>query len=107
MRVPDMNQATTTLLEADQSLLKHRTFNVAAISFTPEQLARSIRKFLPGFTITYRPDFRQAIADSWPRSLNDQNARTEWGWKPSYDLEAMTKDMLEKLAVKLNVQPPK
>ena len=63
----------------------------------PEDIAASIRKYIPEFTISYKPDFRQAIADSWPQSINDAEAREHWGWKPDFDLDAMTKVMLENL----------
>jgi nucleoside-diphosphate-sugar epimerase len=68
---------------------------LAGISFTPAQLAASIQKFMPDFSISYAPDFRQQIADSWPDSIDDSTAQEEWGWKPKYDLELMTKTMLE------------
>jgi nucleoside-diphosphate-sugar epimerase len=64
------------------------------MSFSPAELANSIRKYMPGFEIDYKPDFRQKIADSWPQSIDDSSARDEWGWKPDYDLDAMTNDML-------------
>ncbi|MDH5174370.1 MAG: L-threonine 3-dehydrogenase, partial [Elusimicrobiota bacterium] len=67
------------------------------MSFTAGELAADIKKHIPGFTCEYKPDFRQAIADSWPNSLDDSAAREEWGWQPSYDLAAMTEDMLEVL----------
>ena len=72
------------------------------MSFEPEEIKKSIQKFMPDFTMTYNVDpVRQAIADSWPNSLDDSCAREEWGWKPKYDLDAMSKDMLEKLKEKL------
>ena len=70
------------------------------MSFTPAQLAKSIKKALPNFTITYKPDFRQAIADSWSESIDDTRARDEWGWQPKFDLEKMTEIMLDKLKLK-------
>ena len=98
MYMPDCIKATIDLAEAEFDTLKHHAdFNVGAFSFSVGELAASIAKYMPGFTCTYEPDFRQAIADSWPRSLDDSAAREEWGWKPGYDLDAMTKDMLEKL----------
>ena len=98
MYMPDCLKATIDLFEADFSKLKHHSnFNLAAMSFTPAELSKSIQKYIPEFEISYNPDFRQAIADSWPESIDDSAARSEWGWKPSYDLDAMTKDMLEKL----------
>ena len=98
MYMPDCIKATIDLAEADVSRLKHHSdFNVGAMSFSAGELAASIRKHIPEFTCTYEPDFRQAIADSWPMSLDDSAAREEWGWKPAYDLEAMTRDMLDVL----------
>lgn len=85
------------LIEADNSKLKQRTYNMTAVSFTPAQLAESIKKVMPKFEISYAPDFRQKIADSWPRSINDSPARAEWGWKHEYGTDAMTKDMLTEL----------
>jgi len=98
MYMPDCIKATMDLMEADFSQLKHHAdFNLAAFSLSPVELAAEIRKHVPGFTITYQPDFRQAIADSWPRSIDDSAAREEWGWRPAFDLAAMTTDMLGKL----------
>jgi nucleoside-diphosphate-sugar epimerase len=91
-------------MEAANDKLKHRTFNVTAFSFTPAELAEEIKKHIPEFEIDYEPDFRQAIADSWPMSLDDSIAREEWGWKPDYDLPAMVKEMLEKLSQKLGLK---
>ena len=85
-------------------LRHHADFNVAAVSFTPDELAAAIRKRMPDFVIEYNIDpLRQGIADSWPDSLDDTAAREEWGWSPSYDLDAMVDDMLENLSVKLGV----
>ncbi len=101
MYMPDCLKATIDLFQADYSKLKHHSdFNLAAMSFTPAILAESIKKYIPEFTIDYKIDFRQAIADSWPRSIDDTAAREEWGWKPSYDLDAMTVDMLKVLGEK-------
>ena len=101
MYMPDCLKATLDLMEADLASLKHHSdFNVGSMSFSAGELAASIRKYVPDFTVTYEPDFRQAIADSWPRSLDDSAAREEWGWAPAYDLDAMTQDMLEKLGKK-------
>ncbi len=98
MYMPDCIKATIDLAEADLGRLKHHCdFNVGAMSFSAGELAASIRKHVPEFVCTYTPDFRQQIADSWPMSLDDSAAREEWGWKPSYDLDAMTRDMLEVL----------
>ncbi len=98
MYMPDAIRATIELMDAPFDSLKHHAdFNLAAMSFSAGELAEAIRKEMPGFTCTFEPDFRQAIADSWPRSIDDSAAREEWGWEPKYDLEAMTRDMLTKL----------
>lgn len=101
MYMPDCIRALTELAEADSSRLRHRVFNVNSMSFSAGELAESIRKVVPWFTCEYKPDYRQAIADSWPRSLDDSAAREEWNWKPVYDLPRMTEDMIEKLRRKL------
>jgi nucleoside-diphosphate-sugar epimerase len=103
MYMPDALRGIVELMEADPARLAHRNaFNVTAMSFTPEILAAEIRRHIPDFTIDYEIDpVRQAIADSWPNSLDDSAARAEWGWAPTYDLAAMTADMLEKLRGKL------
>lgn len=103
MYMPDCTKATIDLIEAPEEKLKHRTFNVTAFSFTPSELAEEIKKHIPELEVTYKPDFRQAIADSWPMSLDDSVARDEWGWKPDYDLPAVVKDMLDKLSAKLKI----
>ncbi len=103
MYMPDALRAMIELMEADGAKLVHRNaFNVTAMSFNPEQLAAEIRKHLPGFTMEYEIDpVRQAIADSWPNSMDDSAARTEWGWKPQFDLSAMTAEMLKEISRKL------
>ncbi|MFH2144139.1 MAG: NAD-dependent epimerase/dehydratase family protein [Bacteroidota bacterium] len=101
MYMPDCLKATIDLMQADFSKLKHHSdFNVGAMSFSVAELANSIKKYLPDFQISYEPDFRQAIADSWPNSVDDTAARNEWGWKPAYDLDAMTQDMLKVIGEK-------
>ncbi|MEI4768975.1 L-threonine 3-dehydrogenase [Psychrobacillus sp. FJAT-51614] len=102
MYMPDALQSIVDLMEADGSKLVHRNaFNVTAMSFEPEQIAASIKKVIPTFTINYEVDpVRQAIADSWPDSIDASSAKAEWGFSYKYDLDAMTKDMLEKLAIK-------
>ena len=101
MYMPDCLKATIDLFRADFANLKHHSdFNVGAMSFTVGELAASIKKYIPEFEISYEPDYRQAIADSWPNSLDDSAAREEWGWKPSYDLDAMTQDMLKAIQAK-------
>ncbi len=105
MYMPDALDAIIDLMEADSDKLIHRNaFNVSAMSFAPEDLEASIKKFIPDFKLHYDVDpERQAIADTWPNSLDDSAAREEWGWDPKYDLDAMTKDMLDKLKVKLDL----
>lgn len=102
MYMPDALQSIVDLMEADGSKLIHRNaFNVTAMSFEPEQIAASIKKVIPTFTINYEVDpVRQAIADSWPDSIDASAAEAEWGFTYKYDLDAMTKDMLEKLTMK-------
>jgi nucleoside-diphosphate-sugar epimerase len=99
MYMPDCIKATIDLMEADFDKLEHHgDFNLAAMSFSAGELAAEIKKHIPEFEVTYEPDYRQAIADSWPQSIDDSAARREWGWSPSYGLPDMTKDMLEKLS---------
>ncbi len=99
MFMPDAIRSMTELMEADPTHLKHRnSFNVTAMNFTPAELAVEIRKHIPGFKVQYRVDAtRQAIADSWPDSLDDSAARAEWGWSPKYDLAKMVKEMLDRV----------
>lgn len=98
MYMEDAIRATINLMEAPAEEVKIRSsYNVAGISFNPEEIAASIRKHIPNFTISYQPDFRQAIADSWPQSIDDSRAQQDWGWKPAYDLDKMTTVMLENL----------
>jgi len=106
MYMPDALNAIATLMEADDSKLKHRNaFNITAMSFAPEHIAAEIKKNIPEFEMSYDVDpVRQSIADSWPDSLDDSAAREEWGWNPKYDLASMTVDMLAKLREKLNIK---
>jgi nucleoside-diphosphate-sugar epimerase len=98
MYMPDCLRGIVELLEADLSRLIHHTdFNLGALSFSPAQLVVEIKRHIPDFEVEYRPDYRQAIADSWPISLDDSSAREEWSWRPTYDLPAMVNDMLEML----------
>jgi nucleoside-diphosphate-sugar epimerase len=98
MYMPDCLKCTLDLMDADFARLKHHSnFNVTAMSFTAGELAAEIRKHIPSFECRYEPDFRQAIADSWPASVDDSAARVEWGWRPGYDLARMTDDMLAAL----------
>lgn len=101
MYMPDCLKATIDLMHADYKDLKHHSdFNVGAMSFSMGELAASVKKYIPDFEISYAPDERQSIADSWPNSVDDSAAREEWGWKPDYDLDAMTKDMLQAIEEK-------
>ena len=102
MYMPDALDAVVRLMEADPSKLRHRSaFNISAMSFDPEGIAASIRKIIPGFQLSYDVDpVRQAIADSWPDSLDCSAAREEWGFAPRYDLDAMTRDMLQRVPKK-------
>jgi nucleoside-diphosphate-sugar epimerase len=102
MYMPDCLKAAADLMAADGSKLNHRTsYNVNAMSFSAGELVEEIRKYAPDFRCEFKPDFRQKIADSWPMSIDDSEAKKEWKWKPSYDLASMTKDMMEKLSKRL------
>ena len=95
MYMPDALKATLDLMHAPAEQIKIRTsYNLGAMSFTPAEIAASIRARVPGFEVTYAPDQRQAIADSWPASIDDSAARRDWGWQPAFDLDRMTRDML-------------
>lgn len=100
MYMPDALRAAIEIMEADPTKLHHRnSFNIAAMSFDPEIIYASIKKYIPGFEMEYEIDaLRQGIADSWPNKLDDTCARMEWGWKHEYDLDAMTRDMIDKLS---------
>lgn len=103
MFMDDAIKATIDLMETSAHDLTIRSsYNLSAISFTPKEIYESIKSHLPDFTITYSPDFRQNIADSWPSSIDDSVARKDWNWKESYDLQSMTKVMLEQLEIKYN-----
>lgn len=103
MYMPDALNAAIKLMEADPARLVHRNaFNIASMSFAPETIFEAIKKEIPSFEIEYNPDpLKQSIADSWPDSMDDSCARAEWDWKPEYDLESMTKDMIVKLRARL------
>jgi len=102
MYMPDALKALIDVANAPLEKLKHHcNFNVGSMSFSAGELAAEIKKHIPEFKVAYEPDFRQGIADSWPRSVDDTVAREEWGWSPEYDLERMTEDMIEKLTEKL------
>ncbi len=98
MYMPDAIRATIELMEADASKISIRTsYNISGMSFSPKEIAAEIKKHIPEFSISYKPDYRQAIADSWPQSIDDTVARNDWGWKEEFALERMVKDMLENL----------
>lgn len=102
MHMPDCIRATLMLMDADFEQLEHHAdFNLAGFSFSPAELAAEIKKHIPDFGITYEPDYRQEIADSWPCTIDDSAAREEWGWEPAYDLPAMVEDMLAKVKKRL------
>lgn len=105
MYMPDALRAAVEIMEADPSRLKHRnSFNIASMSFGPEEIYAKIKEYIPAFEMEYDLDpLRQKIADSWPDSLDDTCAREEWDWKPEYDLDAMTRDMIANLRIKLNI----
>lgn len=104
MYMPDAIRATISLMEAPADKVKLRTsYNLAGISFAPEDVAASIQKHIPSFELSYDPDFRQAIADSWPSLIDDTAAREDWGWANEFDLDRMTEDMLANLKVKLGL----
>ena len=104
MFMDDAIKATIQLMETPANKLSTRSsYNLAAFSFTPAELAEKIKKHIPEFTITYNPDFRQKIADSWPASIDDQVARTDWGWKPDVDLDTMVEIMLHEIKAKLHL----
>lgn len=95
MYMPDAIRATIKLMETPSEKIKIRSsYNLSGINFTPGQISREIKKYIPKFCISYKLDFRQKIADSWPSSINDSDARNDWGWAPEYNLEKMTKDMV-------------
>jgi nucleoside-diphosphate-sugar epimerase len=95
MYMPDALEATINLMNASPEKIKIRSsYNVSAMSFSPQQISDEIKRHIPTFTISYKPDFRQQIADSWPQSIDDSAARNDWGWKEKYNLQKMTSDML-------------
>jgi nucleoside-diphosphate-sugar epimerase len=102
MYMPDAIRSTIELMEAPSHNIKTRTsYNISAMSFSPENISQEIKKHIPDFQIEYSPDYRQDIANSWPQSIDDSEARNDWGWQPHYDLADMTKDML------MNLRPTK
>ena len=102
MYMPDCIRATLALMDADLArLTRHCDYNVAGLSFSAAEIAAEIAKNIPGFVCDYDPDFRQAIADSWPQSIDDAPARADWDWRPSFDLPSMTADMIRRLKPRL------
>ena len=100
MYMDDAIQATLQLMHADADKVKVRTsYNLSGMSFSPKEIAAAIQKHIPHFAISYKPDFRQAIADSWPDSIDDSAARQDWGWQPAFDLDKMTQVMLENIKI--------
>ena len=96
--IKDAIKATIAIMEAPSHAVKTRSsYNLSALSFTPKTLAEAIKKHIPDFKMDYVPDFRQAIADSWPISINDQRAKEDWGWQRDFDLEIVVAEMLEEL----------
>ncbi len=104
MYMDDAIRATVSIMQAEADQIKIRSsYNLAAISFTPTEIAAEIKKHIPDFEITYAPDFRQQIADSWPASIDDSRAREDWGWKHHFDLSQITMDMLRNLSARTTV----
>lgn len=98
MYMDDAIRATIEIMQAPAEKIKIRSsYNLSGVSFTPKEIAEEIKKHIPDFTISYKPDFRQKIADSWPGSIDDSAARTDWGWKHKFDMDLMTVEMLENL----------
>ncbi|MFM6989872.1 MAG: NAD-dependent epimerase/dehydratase family protein [Rhodoferax sp.] len=106
MYMPDAIRATLELMDAPNNcILQRGAYNLAGVSFTPAQLAKSIARQIPGFGIDYAPDYRQAIASSWPQSIDDSDARKDWGWHARFDVDALVHDMLEHLRPLLAAAP--
>ncbi|MDA0314785.1 MAG: NAD-dependent epimerase/dehydratase family protein [Bacteroidetes bacterium] len=106
MYMPEAIKATLDLMNAPRETVKIRSsYNLAGISFSPKEIFESIKKQVPSFEIKYQPDFRQSIADSWPHSIDDSHARADWGWKPFYELDGMTQDILKHLPSFFPPQP--
>jgi nucleoside-diphosphate-sugar epimerase len=106
MYMDDAVKATLDLMEAPPEKIKIRSsYNISAMSFCPTEIAQAIQVHIPEFTITYNPDFRQAIAESWPKSIDDSTARKDWGWKPDFDLEKMTNEIVKNLPALLEAAP--
>lgn len=102
MYMPDAIRATIELMESPaENISVHTSYNLSALSFSPKEIAAEIKKHIPEFTIDYKPDYREEIANSWPQSIDDTVARNDWGWKPEFDLSMMTSDMLKNLKEEL------
>ena len=100
MYMPDAIRGTIELMEAPADKISVRTsYNFSAMSFSPADIGHEIKKYVPDFLLTHKPDYRQNIADSWPKSIDESVARDDWGWKPEYDLQRMTRDMFENLKI--------
>ena len=100
MFIDDAINATINIMEAPSEKIKVRSaYNLAAVSFNPEEISASIKKYIPEFEIRYKPDFRQAIAGSWPQSIDDSEARVDWGWNHKFSLDEMTQIMIENLKI--------
>ncbi|MBC7850201.1 MAG: NAD-dependent epimerase, partial [Chitinophagaceae bacterium] len=98
MYMPDAIRGTIELMEAPAEKIHIRTsYNLSGMSFSPTDISQEIKKHIPEFEISYKPDYRQSIANSWPQSIDDSTARSDWGWKQEYDLAKMTTDMLQNL----------
>ena len=105
MYMPDAIRATIELMEAPAEKIKVRTsYNLSGMSFSPAEIGEEIRKHIPGFQLDFKPDYRQQIADSWPKSIDDSKAHEDWGWKPEFDLAKMTADMLINLEGNLGLE---
>jgi nucleoside-diphosphate-sugar epimerase len=103
MYMDDAIKATLDLMEAPSEKIKIRSsYNISAMSFCPSEIAEEVKNHMRGFSISYQPDFRQAIADSWPKSIDDSAARKDWGWQHQFDLKKMTKEIFKKLPLYLN-----
>lgn len=100
MYMPDAIKALIDLFNADSAKLTSRVYNINSMSLTPADIIVSIKKYIPEFECTFKPDYRQKIAESWPHSIDDSLARTDWSWEPQYNLDSMTRDMIEKLRAK-------
>lgn len=95
MHIKDCLRSLLEFMTTPEENLKHRVYNVTAMSFTPEQLVEKIAKYVPELRVSYRPDSRQAIADSWPQVFDDSEARNDWGWNHEYDLDKLVEDMVK------------